>query len=131
MTDTAIGVEPGKAATTRGVRSERRLAVTVGALYIATTVAGLLAAATLGSLLDGPDALAGLADHKTRVMASSFFQLVMAVRGAGIAFMFSPVLTQDADTRANWALRAGTSVPASRRARSSWWEPSASSRSSS
>lgn len=83
---------------TRRVRSEPRLATAVGALYIATTVAGLLAAATLGSLLDGPEALAGLSEHKTRVMASAFFQLVMAVGGAGIAFMISPVLTQDADT---------------------------------
>ena len=78
--------------------SERRVAITVGSLYIVATVAGVLAAATLGSLLDGPEALAGLADHKTRVMASTFFQLVMAVGGAGIAFMISPVLTQDADT---------------------------------
>jgi len=83
---------------TRGVRSERRVAIAVGALYIATTVAGLLAAATLGSLLDGPEALAGLAEHKTRVMASAFFAVVMAVGGAGIAFMISPVLSRDANT---------------------------------
>jgi uncharacterized protein DUF4386 len=98
MTDTSITSGTRMPTATRRMRSERRVAITVGALYIATTVAGLLAAATLGSLLDGPEALAGLAEHKTRVMASSFFQLVMAVGGAGIAFMFSPVLSRDADT---------------------------------
>ena len=36
--------------------SERRVAIAVGALYIVVTVAGLLAAATLGSLPQGPGA---------------------------------------------------------------------------
>jgi hypothetical protein len=78
--------------------SERRVAIAVGGLYIVATVAGLLAAVALGSLLQGPGALAGLAEHETRVMTAAFFQLVMAVAVAGVAFMIYPILKQDADT---------------------------------
>jgi hypothetical protein len=59
--------------------SERRVAIAVGALYIVATVAGVLAAAALGSLLQGPGALASLAAHETLVITTAFFELVMAV----------------------------------------------------
>jgi hypothetical protein len=78
--------------------SERRVAIAVGALYIVAKVAGLLAAAALGSLLEGPGALANLAAHETQVMATAFFELVMAVAVASVAFMIYPILKQDADT---------------------------------
>jgi hypothetical protein len=78
--------------------SERRVAIAVGALYIVATAAGLLAAAALGSLLQGPDALANLATHEPQVLAGVFFELVMAVAVAGVAFMIYPILKQDADT---------------------------------
>ncbi len=80
------------------MRSERRVAIAVGALYIVATVAGLLAAAALGSSLQDPDALANLAAHETQVLAAAFFELVMAVAVAGVAFMIYPILKQDADT---------------------------------
>jgi hypothetical protein len=38
------------------MRSERRVVIAVGALYIVATVAGLLAAAALGPLLQGSGA---------------------------------------------------------------------------
>ena len=78
--------------------SERRVAIAVGALYIVATVAGLLATAALGSLLDGPGVLIHLDAHETRVLAAVFFELVLAVAVAGIAFMIYPILKQDADT---------------------------------
>jgi Domain of unknown function (DUF4386) len=80
------------------MRSERRVAIAVGALYIVATAAGLLAAAALGSLLQGPGALANLAAHATQIMATAFFELVMVVAVAGVAFMIYPILKQDADT---------------------------------
>jgi hypothetical protein len=46
------------------VRSERRVAIVVGALYILATVAGLLAAAALGSSLQGPGVLL-VSPHRT------------------------------------------------------------------
>jgi hypothetical protein len=78
--------------------SERRAAIAVGALYIVATVAGLLAAAALGPLLQGPDALASFAAHESQVLAAAFFELVMAVAVAGVAFMIYPILKQAADT---------------------------------
>ena len=78
--------------------SERRVGIAVGALYIVATVAGVLGAAALGSLLQDPGALTNLAAHETQVMATAFFELVMAVAVAGVAFMLYPILTQDADT---------------------------------
>jgi hypothetical protein len=80
------------------MRTNRKTAITVGVLYITATVAGILAAVSLGSLLIGPDALADLAAHETSVLATAFFELVMAVAVAGVAFMIYPVLKQDADT---------------------------------
>ena len=83
----------------KGIASpERRVAIAVGALYITATVAGLVAAAALGSVLQGPDALASLAAHETRVTTTAFFELVMAVAVAGVAFMIYPILKQDANT---------------------------------
>ena len=84
--------------------SERKVAVAAGALYIVATVAGLLATAALGSLLDGPRVLAHLDAHETRVLTAAFFELVLAVAVAGIAFMIYPILKQDADTPAKQGL---------------------------
>lgn len=78
--------------------SERRVAIAVGVLYIVATVAGLLAAAALGSVLQGAGALATLAAHGTQVLAAAFFELVMAVAVTGVGFMIYPILKQDADT---------------------------------
>ena len=80
------------------MRSERRVAIAVGALYVVATAAGGLAAAAVGSLPQGAGALAGLAAHETRVMAMAFSEFVMAVAVAGVAFMIYPILRQDADT---------------------------------
>lgn len=80
------------------MRSERRVAIAVGALYIVASIAGLLAAAALGSLLEGPAALAGLATHENRVLVTALFELVMAVAVAGVGFMIYPILRHDADT---------------------------------
>ena len=77
---------------------ERRVARTVGTLYMVATVAGALAAAALGSLPQGAGALAGLAAHETRVIVAAFSEFVMAVAVAGVAFMIYPILNHDADT---------------------------------
>jgi len=79
--------------------SERRVAIAVGALYVVATVAGLLAAVALGSSLQDPDALANLAAHESQVLVAAFFELVMAVAVAGVAFMIYPILKQDEAAR--------------------------------
>jgi len=80
------------------MRSERTAAISVGVLYIAASLAGIIAAVALGSLLEGPDALTDLAAHEGRVLITAFFELIMAIAVAGVAFMIYPVLKQDADT---------------------------------
>ena len=80
------------------MRSERSAAISVGVLYILATVTGIAAGITLGSLMDGPDLLAELALHEGRVLTTAFFELVMAITVAGVAFMIYPVLKKDADT---------------------------------
>jgi hypothetical protein len=67
-------------------------------LYIVASLAGVLSAVTLGSLLSDPSALADLDAHKTQVLATAFLELVMAITVAGVAFMIYPVLKQDADS---------------------------------
>jgi len=79
-------------------RSDRTVAIAAGALYVVATASGVLASVALGSSLRGPDVLAGLAGQERQVFAAAFFQLVMAIAVAGIAFMLYPVLRRDADT---------------------------------
>lgn len=81
------------------VRSERTSAIAVGALYVAATVAAVLAMA-----VQAPGGLAGMASHPAEVFAAAFFELVMAVTVAGVAFMLYPVLKQDTDTPAKQGL---------------------------
>ena len=81
------------------VRSERRAAISVGVLYIAATVAGVLAVVVGGSLPQGPGISVDLAANETQVIAMAFFLLVMAIAVSGVAFMMYPILMQDSDTK--------------------------------
>jgi hypothetical protein len=85
--------------TTIPMRADRSTAITVGALYVAATLSGVLAALALGPLASEPLALADLAAGKARVLTAAFFELVMAVTVAGVAFAIFPVLWSDAHTQ--------------------------------
>jgi len=84
---------------TIAVRTDRSTAIAVGALYLAATLSGVLAALALGTLASDPLGLVDLAAGKTRVLTAAFFELVMAVTVAGVAFAVFPVLWSDADTQ--------------------------------
>jgi len=81
------------------IRSERTSAISVGVLYIAATVAGVLSMVAGGSLLGGSGISADIAANETQVMVAAFFLLAMAVTVAGVAFMMYPILMQDADSK--------------------------------
>ena len=81
------------------VRSERRAAISVGVLYVAATVAGVLAAVVGGSLPHGPGISVDLAANETQVIAMAFCLFVMAIAVSGVAFMIYPILMQDSDTK--------------------------------
>lgn len=80
------------------MKSNRKAAMIVGALYIVATLAGVLTVAPLGSLLNGPDMLINIAANKNKMIMVAFLELIMAVSVAGVAFMIYPILKQDTDT---------------------------------
>jgi hypothetical protein len=84
---------------TSAVRTDRSTAIAVGALYVAAALSGVLAALALGTLASDPLSLADLAAGKARVLTAAFFELVMAVTVAGVAFALFPVLWTDAHTQ--------------------------------
>lgn len=77
--------------TTRDAR-----ATAAGILFIVATVAALLTAPLLGSLLDGDGFLSGVAAHQTRLQAAALLQIVAALSIPGIAIALYPVLRQRA-----------------------------------
>ena len=84
---------------TIALRTDRSTAIAAGALYVAATLSGVLAALALGTLASDPLALADLAAGRARVLTAAFFELVMAVTVAGVAFAVFPVLWSDAHTQ--------------------------------
>ncbi|MCP4418469.1 MAG: DUF4386 domain-containing protein [Chloroflexi bacterium] len=89
--------------------STRKTAITVGTLYIAATVAGVLSVAPIGSLLNAPNMLSAIAANKSQLLMVASLEFIMAVTVAGVAFMIYPILKQDTDTRnkeglASWYL---------------------------
>jgi hypothetical protein len=77
--------------TSRDVR-----ATTAGVLFIVATVAALLTAPLLGSLLDGDGFLSAVAAHQTRLQVAALFQIVAALSIPAIAIALYPVLRQRA-----------------------------------
>ena len=65
------------------MRSRDVRATTAGVLFIISTVTSLVATAFIGSLLDGPRFLAGVAAHQDRLLVGALFQLI-----AGLRYMF-------------------------------------------
>jgi hypothetical protein len=92
---------------TTALRTDRSTAVAVGALYVAATLSGVLAALALGPLAANPLALADLAAGRARVLTAAFFELVMAVTVAGVALAVFPVLWSDAHTQGRRGLAVG------------------------
>lgn len=75
--------------TSRDVR-----ATTAGVLFVVATVASLLTAPLLGSLLNGDGFLSAVAAHQTRLQWAALFQIVAALSIPAIAIALYPVLRQ-------------------------------------
>ncbi|XOU95009.1 MAG: DUF4386 domain-containing protein [Candidatus Kerfeldbacteria bacterium] len=87
--------------------SSRKAALWAGILYLVATVAGVLSAASLGSLFTDGDVLLNVSNNETNVILAAMFALVMAIAVAAIAFMIYPVLKKDSGIKeglANWYL---------------------------
>ena len=79
--------------------TSRKIAATVGILYIVATVAGVLTLAPLGALLEGPGILTNAAANENRMILLVILELIMALAVAGVAFMIYPVLKRNTDTK--------------------------------
>ncbi len=77
--------------------TDRTTARVVGALFITATVASIAGSAALGSVLDGPDYLAGLAGHDGRITLAVLLFLVAATSAFATAFLLFPILRRHAE----------------------------------
>jgi hypothetical protein len=73
------------------MRSNRKIAVITGVVFIIATVAALVAAALLPDLT-GPDSLAKLSGSANQVTGAALFYLIAAFTSAGIPICMYPVL---------------------------------------
>ena len=74
------------------MNSTRRIAITVGVLFIIATVAGVLSVAFLGAVLADPDNLISFAENSTQVIAGALLDLVGAGAFVTLAIVIFPVL---------------------------------------
>lgn len=77
-------------------------ATTAGVLFIVATVAALVTAPLLGSLLDGDRFLSAVASHQTRLQVAALLQIVAALAIPGIAIALYPVLKQRGSPARRW-----------------------------
>ena len=84
------------------MNSNRKIAIIVGILYIAATVAGILIGVVLMPIIEEPVNLMNVSTNENRVIIGALFELIMAVAVAGIAFMIYPILRQIKEGLALW-----------------------------
>jgi len=84
--------------TKEKMKSTRKTAIAVGALYIAATVAGVSSVAPITSLMNAPDMLTQIATNESKLLMAVSLEFIMTLTVAGVAFMIYPILKQDADT---------------------------------
>lgn len=74
------------------MKTERKLAITAGVLFILATAASLIGSGITGPILDAPDYLSGVAASGNRVMIGALLTVLAAAGSAGIAIALYPVL---------------------------------------
>lgn len=74
------------------MNSEKNVARIVGALFIGTTVAGILSVVFFGTNLQSPVDLEKIASNDTSIRLGAFFYFLMAAGGASIAISMYPVI---------------------------------------
>jgi hypothetical protein len=74
------------------MKTSRRNATIVGALFITATVAAVISGALLFPILEAPDYLVRVSENETQVMMGALFYFMMAAAGASIAIPMYPIL---------------------------------------
>lgn len=74
------------------MKSKRKTAIIVGALFITATVTAVLSLIFLGSILVEPDYLVNIPANQNNVIIAEVFELILAVSVIGIGVFMYPVL---------------------------------------
>lgn len=74
------------------MNSNKKNAIIAGVLFIIGTVAGILAVAFTGSIVDTPDYLIKISTNANQLIIGVFFNLIMSSACAGISISLFPVL---------------------------------------
>jgi hypothetical protein len=80
------------------MNSTRKIAITVGILFIIATVAGVLSVAFLGAVLADPDYLISFAENSAQVIAGALLDLVGAGAFAILAIVIYPILKKHSES---------------------------------
>lgn len=74
------------------MESYRKTGIIVGVLFISATVASLLSAVSLGSILDAPNYLISVSAHGNQMIITVILWLIAATSAVATAFMLFPIL---------------------------------------
>lgn len=74
------------------MRTDRKIAIIIGALYLIANIAGPIGYGIELPILDAPDYLANISANETEWLLGALLELVMAVALAGIGIAVYPVL---------------------------------------
>jgi hypothetical protein len=82
------------------MNTNRKIAMSIGILYIIGTVAGVLSVVTAGSIIGASDYMKEIAAHENRMFLGSLFVLIMGLALAMIPVVAFPVLKKQNETLA-------------------------------
>jgi hypothetical protein len=82
------------------MKSHRRIAVTVGILFIIGTVSGVLSGLITAPILDAPDYLSKVTENEHQIMLGALFVLSMGLSLAMIPVVIYPILKKQNETLA-------------------------------
>ncbi len=74
------------------MKTERKIAIVAGILFIMATAASLIGNGFTGPILDAPDLLASVSTHGNRIIIGALLTFLAAAGSAGIAIALYPVL---------------------------------------
>ncbi len=80
--------------------SYRKTGIIVGALFISATVASILGAVFLGSILEAPHYLTGVSAHGSELIIGVLLFLIAAISAVATSFMLFPVLRRHIESLA-------------------------------
>ncbi|MGZ7049429.1 MAG: DUF4386 domain-containing protein, partial [Methanobacterium sp.] len=78
----------------------RKTGIIVGLLFISATVASILSAVSLGSILDAPNYLISVSAYGNQMIMAVIFFLIAAISAVATSFMLFPILKRHIESLA-------------------------------